>query len=136
MDQALEKQYNKPVKGPSRVIRFTQQKQAVCNWNIIKHKKLLFAEVLTKICALDTESQYSFHHGFLKCTADSERAVVEKMVSYINERGKSFNISVAVMKNIVSGEKLDDELVTFKVSCLVIGEEEYQNLQMKDCRRL
>ena len=51
------------------------------------------------------------------------------MVSYINERGNQFDISVIVTKNIVFGEKLDDEFVTFKASCLVIGEEEYQKFK-------
>ena len=78
MDQALENQYKKPAQGPSGITRFTKQKQAVCKWNIIKHKKLLFTEVLTKICALEAEDQYSLHHHFLKYTAAYERAVVEK----------------------------------------------------------
>ena len=101
----------------------------MCKWNIIKHKILLFTEVLTKICALEAEGQYSPHHDFSKCTADSERAAVEKMVSYINERGNLFVISVTVTKNIASGEKMDDELVTFKAGYLVIGEEKYQKFK-------
>ena len=129
MDQALEKQYNKPVKDPYGVIRFTKQKQAVCKWNIIKHEKFLFTEGLTKICALEAEDQYSFHHNFSKCTADSERVAVEKMISYIIDRGNWFDISVTVTKNIVSGEKLDDEWATFMTSCLVIGEEKYQKFK-------
>ena len=78
MDQALEKQYNKPAKGSSRVIGFTKWKQAVCKWNIIKHEKFLFKEGLTKICALEAEDQDSLHHDFSKCTADSERAAVKR----------------------------------------------------------
>ena len=125
MDQALEKQYNKPAKDPSGVIGFTKRKQAVCKWNIIKHEKFLFTKGLAKICALEAEDQYSLHHDFSKCTADSERTAVEKMVSYISGRGNPFGISATVPRNIVSGEKLDNELVTFKGNCLVIGEEEY-----------
>ena len=87
MDQALEKQYNRQAKGSSGVIRFTKRKQAVRKWSIIKHEKFLFTEGLTKIFALEAEDQYSFYHDFSKCTTDSERAAVEKMVSYINERG-------------------------------------------------
>ena len=36
MDQALEKQYNKPAKGQSGIIGMTRRKEAVCKWNIIK----------------------------------------------------------------------------------------------------
>ena len=111
-------------------------------WNIIKHEKFLFTEELTKIYALEAEDQYSLHHDFSKCTADSERDAVEKMFSYINERGNP------VTRNIVSGGKLDDELVAFKAYCLIVGEDEYQKfkderfkdgrwekMKMKDWRR-
>ena len=39
MDQALEKQYNKPAKGQSGIIGFSRRKEAVCKWNIIKQEK-------------------------------------------------------------------------------------------------
>ena len=55
MDHVLEKQYNKPAKGPSGIIGFTKRKQAVCKWNIIKHEKLLFTEGRTNICALEAK---------------------------------------------------------------------------------
>ena len=54
------------------------------------------------------------------------------MISHINERGNSVYISVAVIKNIVSGKKnLDNkEVVAVKANYLVLGEEEY--LKFKD----
>lgn len=45
-----------------------------------------------------------------------------------------FDISLTVMRNIVSGKKLDDELVAFKSNCLVIGEE-YQTFEDKRLKR-
>ena len=49
MNQALEKQYNKPGKGPLGIIGFTRRKEAVCKWNIIKHEKFLYTQALSKI---------------------------------------------------------------------------------------
>ena len=54
MDQALVKQYNKPAKDPSGVIRFIKRKQAVSMRSIITQEKFLFTEALTKICKLDS----------------------------------------------------------------------------------
>lgn len=45
-----------------------------------------------------------------------------------------FDISLTVTRNIVSGKKLDDELVAFKSNCLVIGEE-YQKFEDKRLKR-
>ena len=45
-----------------------------------------------------------------------------------------FDISLTVTRNIVSGKKLDDELVAFKSNCLVIGEE-YQKFEDKRWKR-
>ena len=42
-----------------------------------------------------------------------------------------FDISVAVTRNIVFGEKMDDELVEFKTNCLVTGEKECQKFKDK-----
>ena len=46
MDQALEKEYNKPAKGPGGIIGITRRKEAVCKWNIIKHEKAHFLKYL------------------------------------------------------------------------------------------
>ena len=40
MDQALEKSYNKPVKGHGGIIGFTRRKEAVIQYDIIKHEKM------------------------------------------------------------------------------------------------
>ena len=69
------RQYNKPATG---VTGFTKQKQAVCRWNIIKHKKSLFTEVLAKICTPEAEDQYSRHHDFSKYTPDRGRTAVKR----------------------------------------------------------
>ena len=39
IDQALEKEYNKPAKGPGGVIGITRKKESVAKWNLLKHEK-------------------------------------------------------------------------------------------------
>ena len=39
MDQALEKAYNKPAKGQGGTIGFTRRKEAVAQFNLIRHEK-------------------------------------------------------------------------------------------------
>ena len=104
MDQALEMQYNKPVKGPSGVIGFTRRKEAVSKWNVIKHEKFLYTESLSNICQLD---QYSLHHEFSESVTKKEYEAVEKMITFINEKGNPFDISSTSMINLSSGQQLD-----------------------------
>ena len=64
MDQALEKEYNKPAKGPSSVIGFSNRKEAVAQWNLIKHEKAQFTKFLQDLCQLNDDREYSLHHEF------------------------------------------------------------------------
>ena len=129
MDQALEKQYNKPAKGPSGIIRFTRCKEAVCKWNIIKHKKFLYTQALSEICQLKTEDQYSLHHEFSETATQEEREAVAKMIQFIEERGSPSDVSSTEMKNLPSGEQLDPKIVNFRIKCTTKGEEEYQKFK-------
>ena len=129
MDQALEKQYNKPAKGSSGIIVFTRRKEAVCKWNIIKHEKFLYTQALSEICQLKTEDQYSLHHEFSETATQEEREAVAKMIQFIEERGNPFDVSSTEMKNLSSGEQLDPKLVDFRIKCTTKGEEEYQKFK-------
>ena len=40
MVQTLEKAYNKSAKSNSGIVGFSQRKDVVCRWNIIKHEKV------------------------------------------------------------------------------------------------
>ena len=59
MDQALEKEYNKLAKGQGGFIGFSPRKEAVAQWNIIKHEKARFAKHLWEVCCLTVEDEYS-----------------------------------------------------------------------------
>ena len=47
IDQAPEKAYYKPAKGPRGIIGITGKKESVAKWNLIKHEKLTITSVLS-----------------------------------------------------------------------------------------
>ena len=55
MDQALEKEYNKPAKGQGCIIGISRRKEAVAQWNIIKHEKAKFIKYLRELCCLNED---------------------------------------------------------------------------------
>ena len=70
IDQVLEKEYNKVVKGKSGVIGFTKQKDTVAKCNSLKHKKAQFfknhefSESIVEMdleCVEDTKTFISDH---------------------------------------------------------------------------
>ena len=62
MDQALEKEYNKPAKGPGGVIGFSQKKASVSTWNLIKHEKARITNLLRDQCHMNDYGELSLHH--------------------------------------------------------------------------
>ena len=64
MDQALEKEYNKPGKGQGGIIGISCRKEAVAQWNIIKHGKSKFTKHLRELCWLNEDNEYNVHHEF------------------------------------------------------------------------
>ena len=46
MDQAPESKYNKPAKDASGIIGITRRKEAVGKWNLIKHEKSNYTNLL------------------------------------------------------------------------------------------
>ena len=73
VDQALEKAYNKPAKGPSGVIVITKRKEAVLKWNILEHMKMKYTNFLYVVCSMSDDDEYSVHHEF----SSSEMALDE-----------------------------------------------------------
>ena len=64
MDQALEKAYNKPGKSSAGIIDFTQRKEAVCKWTLIKHEKAKYINFMNTVCHMDEDDKYSLHYEF------------------------------------------------------------------------
>ena len=52
MDQALESKYNKPAKGTSGIIGIRRRKAAVGKWNLIKHEKSNYTNLLRQMSGI------------------------------------------------------------------------------------
>ena len=50
IDQALEKAYNKPAKGPGGIIGYTRKKESVAKWNLIQHEKAGYTRIIDDLC--------------------------------------------------------------------------------------
>ena len=61
-DQALEQCYNWPAKVSGGIIGVTRKKDAVALWEIIKHKKDQYVDLLKK--KNDIQEELSLHHDF------------------------------------------------------------------------
>ena len=110
MDQALEKQCNKPAKGQSRIIGFSRCKEAVCKWNIVKHEKSQYISSLEKVCDTINEDEYSIHHEFSMSRTETDVSNVNQMMDYIKNRGNPFEDSNLLPRNFNTGELMREPL--------------------------
>ena len=53
MDQALESKYNKPAKGTSEIIGIRLRKAADGKWNLIKHEKFNYTNLLRQMSGIE-----------------------------------------------------------------------------------
>ena len=85
LDQVLETQYKKSVKGPSRIIGYTRKEESVLKWNIIHRKKRQFTDFLYNISCIDDESEYSLHHKILDTKTEADEICVSQLETYISQ---------------------------------------------------
>ena len=128
MDQALESQYNKQAKSSSGIIGITRRKEAVCKWNLIKHEKSSYSNLLRKFAGVNEEDEYSLHHEFSAKKSESDKASINQVVSYISNRGNPFDSESKSIKNLATGATLEAESSSFLLSCVGKGEEAYNKL--------
>ena len=126
IDQALEKAYNKPAKGPGGVIGYTRKKESVAKWNLIKHEKLKYSMFIDDLCSCTDQGQYSLHHEFSKSITKSEEENVRVINEYLCSTGDIFEGNFA---NIVTGEEFDEKTTEFYLGCCERGERLYREFR-------
>ena len=86
MDHALEKAYNKPVKGNIRVFGISKYKDAACRWNTVKHEKAKFKNFLQEWCCLNEHVEYVLYHDYTTGVVDEMflNAVIECVTKHRN----------------------------------------------------
>ena len=130
MDQALEKEYNKPAKGQGGITGVSRRKQAVSQWNIIKHEKSKFTKHLRELCCLNEDNEYTVHHEFSQTLTEADEECVEQIVTYIGERNNPFDPAITTkVTNIVTGKEVNKETSSFLIHCMKKGEENYNEFR-------
>ena len=130
MDMALEKEYNKPAKGPGGVIGFSSQKEAVALWNLIKHEKVQYTKFLQELCLLNDDREYSLHPEFSRAITQADEEAVEQITSYISERQKPFDFSNhKQLTNLVTGKEVEKETTNYLLNCITTGKGAYSDFK-------
>ena len=126
----LEKEYNKPAKGQGGIIGISRRKEAVAQWNIIKHEKSKFTKHLRELCCLNKDNEYTVHHEFSQTLTEADEECVEQIVTCIGERNNPFNTAITTkVTNIVTGKEVNKETSSFLINCIKKGEENYNEFR-------
>ena len=129
MDQALEKEYNKLARGQGGIIGFSHRKEAVAQWNIIKHKKARFVKHLWEVCCLTVEDEYSLRHEFSMTLTEADEECVQQIAHYIRECKNLFDTANSKVTTLVTGKEIDEETASSLLSCIRKGEECYKEFR-------
>ena len=129
-DQALEKEYNKPAEGQGGITGFSRRKEAVAQWNIIKHEKAKLTKHLWELCCLTEEDEYSLHHVLSTTLIEADEECVEHIVNYIAVWNNPFDTTTSTVTNIVTGKETDAETASFLIDSVRKREESYSNFRM------
>ena len=119
MDQAVESKYNKPAKGGSGIIGIRCRKAAVGKWNLIKHEKSNYTNLLRQTSAIKYEDEYSLYHEFSKQRTESDLQCVKQLVAYVTERENPFYGREILTKNLVIGATFNEKSSSFILNCLL-----------------
>ena len=127
MDQALEKAYNKLAKGQGDIIGFTRRKEAVAQFNLIRHEKANVSSFLRSICHLTIPDEYTLHHEFSDSITKRDSENVKEAVDYIRNKHNPFMTEINdQMRNLVTEEHIPRETTQFSVQCNALGTDIYK----------
>ena len=127
MDQALEKVYNNPVKGQGGIIGLTRRKEAVAQFNLIRHKKAKISSFLRSICHLTMQDEYTLRHEFLDSITRRNSETVKEAVDYIRNKHNPLRTEINdQMRNLVTEERITTETKQFSLQCNALGTDIYK----------
>ena len=126
IDQALEKEYNKPATSQAGIIGFTRRKEVVCKWNIIKHEKAKYRKLLRDVCLIKEDDEYELHQEFSGTLTEKSEEYVSLVAEYIQQHGNPFDISKPRgLINLTNRSKIEKADANFRLKCLSLGKIEY-----------
>ena len=68
------------------VVCIAQRKEAIAQWNLIKHEKVQYLKFLKELCEIDEDGEYNLNHKFSKSKAESDEKCIEQIISIILDR--------------------------------------------------
>ena len=131
-DQALEQCYNRPAKVSGGVIGVTRKKDAVALWNIIKHEKEQFVNLIKMEDSVAGE--LSVHHDFNQSTAAKTFEMVQEIKRYLQKVCTPL-LHQGAMKNVLTGEIVAKVNVDKLLCCMKEGYRAYDDYVEDRLRR-
>ena len=107
IDQALEKEYNKPAKGPGGIIGIQRKKESVAKWNLVKHEKCKYTKFLDDLCNAEYQDEYSLHHEFSDTQIKEDERDIQTLKDHIVNKCKMDNPGKLI--NMITGATFPDE---------------------------
>ena len=123
-DQALEQHYNRPAKVSGGIIDVTRKKDAVALWEIIKHKKDQYVDLLKK--KNDVPGELSLHHDFNPSTAVAIVKMTQDIQEYLLKVCNPLQ-DQTTLKNILTGEIVTDVSIDKLIDCMKEGHQACAN---------
>ena len=131
IDQALEKEYNKPAEGAGGIIGFIRKNESVAKWNIVKHEKEKFTKFIDDVCEGEDVGEYSLHREFSRLRTAKDEEDIKLMKDFIV--GRCDITKPGKLINMVTGSVLSDDNKISLLTCIEKGEDlyqEYRNTQL------
>ena len=130
MDMGLEKVYNKPAKSIGGIIGMTSRKEAVAQWNVLKHEKDLHVAFMLSWTrwseSKDRDSELNLHHEFMSASSSNRR--VKMLLDYLKLVGSPF-VGDKQLRHLCNGSSLALNVVEGILRCLTVGESSYQEFK-------
>ena len=98
-------------------------------WNLIKHEKSNYTNLLRQMSGINNEDEYSLHHEFSKQCIETNFQCVKQLVAYVNERGNPFDGREILIKNLVTGATFNKKSSSFILNCFSEGKVAYEKFR-------
>ena len=135
MDMGLEKVYNKPAKSIGGIIGMTARKEAVAQWNLLKHEKDLHVANMLDWVNLsankDQVSELNLHHDFASNCALKSNQRVQLFLNYLEIVGGPFDLNDTKLRHICNGSSLASNVVKGILGCLDVGKSAYESYKQQ-----
>lgn len=113
----------------------TSRKEAVAQWNVLKHEKDLHVANMLDWTHLsvskDKDSELNLHHEFTENSAVRSNKRVQEFVNYLELVGGPFELSDRKLRNICNGSTLASNVAEGILGCLEVGKSSFESYKQE-----